>query len=640
MCGIAGYLGPCSADLEKLSGAFDRLLAHRGPDDSGREILDVKDPPGRALLLAHRRLSIIDLSPLGHQPMGDSATGNRIVYNGEIYNYRELRRDLASQDVEFTSQSDTEVILKGYRRKGPGILSDLKGMFAFSLWDEDKEELLLAVDPLGIKPLYYWTGPGGQFMFASEVRALLDTGLVSRKVDPASLESYLSYGAVQAAPTFIRDVKSLLPGHCLVVSADGRLSGPRPYWSPPFAPEAENPPVPDNLEGRILELLEEVVHQHLVSDVPVGAFLSGGIDSTAIAALVSKQGIDLRTFSVVFTEEEYSEAPYSREIAKSLRLEHTELCLSENDLVSRLPMALDAMDQPTLDGINVYIISQAVRETGIKVVLSGQGGDEMFAGYPTFRDASRLCGWRRRLSFIPSPVWKLTGSLWNAVQSRRRVIPDKFGQFLSGDGSPYAALLLLRQVFPPSVRRELFPAGGAGTSPDGMPLAEAEELRRASAPLGDVNQVSLMELRTYLANMLLRDGDFMSMAHGLEVRVPFLDCRVVDFVARIPGGMKVDRSLPKPLLLKSLGDLIPPAAYGHPKQGFTFPWEKWLRQQLRGMTEEALTDAETFRGLGMDPLAVRSLWEAFCAERRGISWSRIWALVVLREWSRRHRAAL
>ncbi len=640
MCGIAGYLGPRCESLATLAGCLAQSLGHRGPDDEGRQFVSITNRPDRSLLLVHRRLSIIDLSSRAHQPMHDPVTGNWIVYNGENYNFKDMREIMQRNGVEFNSHSDTEVILKGYTWKGLEILNDIYGMFAFALWDATRNELLLAVDPVGIKPLYYWVGSQGEFLFASEIRALLGSGLMPKRIDPVGLEGYLSYGAVQGPHTIIAGIRALLPGTYLTVTADGRISGPHTYWAPPFVSEDKEMLSIDKIGGDIRDLLEHVVRQHLVSDVPLGVFLSGGIDSSSLVAIASKYTSDLRTFSVTFSEEEYSEAPYSREVARQYGLDHTELCLSESDLLSRLPCALDSLDQPTLDGTNVFVISQAVRGAGVKVVLSGQGGDEVFGGYPTFRQVPAAYGWRQRLGVVPHSVWMIIGRIWNTVQSRRRVIPDKLGQFLSDDGSAYATYFLLRQLFPPSSRRALFPQDGLETSREGLPRSEAVALQQACASLDPVNLVSLLELRTYLANMLLRDGDVMSMAHGLEVRVPFLDRRVVEFMAQLPGSSKMDKVLPKPLLLRALGERIPPAVYQRPKQGFTFPWLQWLQRQLRPLAEEALLDSDTYENLGMNPYVVREMWRSFLEGRPGISWSRIWALIVLREWSVRQKVAL
>jgi asparagine synthase (glutamine-hydrolysing) len=636
MCGIAGYLGPSTVDLNSLAGVLDQALVHRGPDDAGRQVLSVPRIPGQSVLLVNRRLAIIDLSPLGHQPMRDGAAW--IVYNGEIYNHQTLREALRHAGVSFASQSDTEVILKGYTQRGRKILDDLCGMFAMAIWDGAKQELLLAVDPLGIKPLYYWTGGDGRFLFASELQAILRTGMVARDVDPVALEGYLSYGAVQGPNTVIRDVRLLPAGCYMTVRADGSVDGPHPYWEPSYAAADEAAPADvDDVVDELRELFDTVVREHLISDVPLGIFLSGGIDSSSILASASRWGQGLRTFSVVYEESEFSEAPYSREMAKRYRSHHTELCLSPRELLKLLPRALDAMDQPTIDGMNAYVISGAVRRAGVTVVLSGQGGDETFGGYPTFRQVLSAARWRRRFDFIPRPGWRALGAIWSTAQSRRRVLPDKIGEYLLGDGSSYSTYLLLRQLFPPSTRRALYHTAN-GACWDGLPEAAAGALRAAARLLDPVNLVSLMETRTYLGNMLLRDGDVMSMAHSLEMRVPFLDRRIVDRVARLPGTLKVDEKLPKPLLLRMMGDRLPSMVYLRPKQGFTFPWEYWLRRELRPMAQAALSDAATFDALGVDFNTVRRLWEAFLAARPGITWSRIWALIVLREWAVRHLA--
>lgn len=640
MCGIAGYLGPNFEGLTTVADHLARSLTHRGPDDEGRQIIGIKNRPGRSLLLVHRRLSVIDLSPLGHQPMCDPETKNWIIYNGEIYNFKALRQEIRAAGVRFQSESDTEVLLKGYAKKGLKVLNDLCGMFAFAIWDESRRELLLAVDHLGVKPLYYWAGPRNEFLFGSEIRSLLSTGLVPRTVDPIGLEGYLSYGAVQGPNTIIEGIRLLLPGNYLRVGVDGKVDGPHEYWRLPYAIEGEaSPREVGDIVMELRELLDTVVKDHLVSDVPLGIFLSGGIDSSSLLASASPSSQALQTFSVTFAEQEFSEAPYSREMAKRYSPKHTELCLSEQDLLKTLPRALDALDQPTLDGMNVYVISRAVRDAGVTVVLSGQGGDEVFGGYPTFRQVAAATRWRRRLAFIPPIAWHGLGAIWSAVQARRRALPDKLGQYFCGDGSAYTTYFLLHQLFPPSVRRALFP-GNHGVSAEGLPLGISEFLLREGASLDPINLVSFLETRMYLGNMLLRDGDVMSMAHSLEIRVPFLDRRIVERVARLPGAVKSDRGLPKPLLLRIMGERLPSMIYRRPKQGFTFPWAHWLRQEIRPLAETALGDLKTFRDLGMEPKEVQRLWQAFLENRPGITWSRIWALIVLREWAVRQEVSL
>jgi asparagine synthase (glutamine-hydrolysing) len=639
MCGIAGILGAERAASARVAEALAKALAHRGPDDHGVETLPVGSE-GRSLTLVHRRLSIIDLSPLGHQPMFDPTTGNWIVYNGEIFNFRELRREREAGGDRFRSGSDTEVILKLYAAYGRNVLDRLCGMFALALWDESRRELLLAVDPVGIKPLYHCRAEDGSFLFASEVRALLASGVVSRSLDPVAVESYLSYGAVQAPNSIVRGVTSLHGGTYLRVQADGVVSVPKRYWSPGFAPAAA-----PSVEGaavlpRLRELLRLVVRQHMVSDVPIGVFLSGGIDSSSIVALMHEVAPGaVNTFSVAFAEQEYSEAPYARAIADRYSDKHHEICLSGSDLLATLPSALAALDQPTIDGINVYVIARAVREAGMKVVLSGQGGDELFAGYPTFKLVPSAVRWRRVARLLPRSGWQLSAALWS-VKSRRRAIPSKLSQFLAGAGDVFSTFLLLRQLFPPATRQMLFPSRPTRGMVHGLPEGFAGELINDLAPLDPVNQVSLLELRTYLANMLLRDGDVMSMAHGLEVRLPLLDRRLVEMVAGIPGQTKVDRRRPKPWLLGAMGSALPRMIYDRPKQGFTFPWEVWLRSCLRPELEACLGSKLLCESIGLDWHACQHLWRAFLGRRPGLTWSRIWGVFVLLDWCRRHGVRL
>lgn len=635
MCGIAGFIGSRELKYGQIADSLLSSLAHRGPDGQGIRVIEPRVATGRVVVLAHRRLAIIDLSECAAQPMEDTETGNWIVYNGEIYNFQSLKAELEKRGVLFRSRSDTEVILKCYATEGLAALDRFCGMFALALWDSARGELVLAVDSMGIKPLYFWRGQDGTVLFASEVRALLATGLVSRIMDPVALESYLSYGAVQAPHTMIRGVTALLPGTYARVRANGSVDGPHRYWSPTFAPE-DTAPVDETMAiEELRRLLREVVREHLISDVPLGAFLSGGIDSSSVVALMSEVAAEaVHTFSVTFVEQDFSEAPYSREIAGRYSTKHTEICLSEQDLLGMLPTALKAMDQPSVDGINVYVISRVVREAGVTVVLSGQGGDELFGGYPTFRQVRLVQKWRSLLRVTPRVARSAVARLWSKTV-RRSLIPSKVSQLLQSDGDVLTTYLILRQLYPPSTRRALFPAGEGVCTEGGQPRSLAEELHAGMMALDPINKVSFLECRTYLANMLLRDGDVMSMAHSLEVRVPFLDRRLVDFVARIPGPQKVDSSVPKPLLVRAMEDLLPPSIYGRPKQGFTFPWEHWLRHQLRSYVAHMLDSPEAGVSIGLAPRVCQRFWHAFLAGEPGITWSRVWGLYVLLQWSQR-----
>ncbi|MDD5304302.1 MAG: asparagine synthase (glutamine-hydrolyzing) [Elusimicrobia bacterium] len=634
MCGIAGFLGRTRADEGDVARALARSLAHRGPDGEGIESLDAGE--GRRLALVHRRLSILDLSERGRQPMRDPGTGDWIAFNGEIYNFKALKSRLSAEGEAFHSDSDTEVLLRLFARKGLGMLDEACGMFAFALWDASEKALILAVDPLGIKPLYWRRAPDGTFSFASEIRALLDAGLAERKADPQGLTGYLGYGAVQGPVTSIAGVNSLQAGCFLRVAADGTVEGPKRYWRPPFAHEGADASVRAEAVERLRGVLDEVAREHLVSDVPVSIFLSGGVDSTALASFAARHAKGLKSFSVVFAEAEWSEAEHSREVAGRLGLDHEELTLTADDLLGRLPRALDAMDQPTLDGTNVFVISEAVRAAGVKVALSGQGGDEVFGGYSTFRLVPRALRWARPLSFAPAAGRRAAATALAAVRGRE--IPGKIEQFLRDGGDALSIYLLMRQVFAPETRARLFPGASGGRS--ALPQSLERELVAGSAGLDPIDAVALFELRSYMGQMLLRDGDVMSMAHGLEVRVPFLDRRVVDLVSALPGSMKLEAGRPKPLLLDAAAGAVPRSVWARPKQGFTFPWEEWLRGRLKPLGDEAMNDAATWGSLGFEPREVKRLWDGFQERRPGLSWSRVWALIALREWAVRHKVTL
>ena len=395
MCGIFGILASNSPVPANLLEQATDSLAHRGPDDRGTVVIKANTSSRLEIGLGSRRLAILDLSPQGHQPMQDPETGNWIVYNGEIYNFREIRTRLMGEGVRFESQSDTEVLLKAYGCWGEKCLGELRGMFAFAIWDAKRARLLLGRDPMGIKPLYYCSTVK-YLLFASEVRTLLGTGLVPRRLDPAGLINFLNFGSLYDPITIIQGVSALEAGH-YAVWENGRLTDAM-YWD--LAPHgragtaasylAGNETARKNLENEVYETLDQAVRMQLVSDVPVGLFLSGGIDSSSLAGILSRAGIRLNTFSIIFREAEYSEGEYSREVARIFATEHQEIMVSQGDVLDAIPYALKAMDQPTIDGMNTYLISRQTRAAGIKVALSGLGGDELFAGYLTFRDVPRM----------------------------------------------------------------------------------------------------------------------------------------------------------------------------------------------------------------------------------------------------------
>ncbi|MFZ0561826.1 MAG: asparagine synthase (glutamine-hydrolyzing) [Terriglobales bacterium] len=632
MCGIVGILTRKNAIPSGVLEQATFSLAHRGPDDSGTVVLRETQPEPLEIGLGHRRLSILDLSPLGHQPMQDPITGSWIVFNGEIYNFRQLRKELEAKDVEFKSHSDTEVILAAYRVWGESCLTRLGGMFAFALWDAPKKRLLLARDPMGIKPLYYHQSKQN-FIFASEVRSLLQTGLVPRKIDLTGVLSYLTFGSVYEPWTMVEDIRSVPPGHMLTV--ENGVVNSREYWNP-LQSAARNGSHPPSENGaataQLPSVLREAVLSHLVSDVPVGVFLSGGIDSSALVAVLAHNGVRANTFSLVFGEEEFNEAQYSREIARRFGTEHHELPISQQDTLAALPDALRAMDQPTIDGINTYLVSAKTRAAGVKVALTGLGADEMFAGYSNFRRVPKMEMFSQRFGRLPKFAQRPLAaslSLFAGKGDRSR----KLAELATADDRvthPYFVhpYFLMRTLFGAAEREDLFSANNVEASQQSLDRVLHESVT-ASAFLDPVNRVSYLESTFYMRNTLLRDSDFMSMAHGLELRVPFLDRALVEACFRIPGTKKLQGASPKSLLLASLGVELPREIVNRPKRGFTLPFERWLRSEMKPIVEDALLNAD-WAQTSISAHAVREVWSRFLAGKT--SWSRPWSLFVLARW--------
>ncbi len=653
MCGIAGIIAR-GRDPARLRDATQRMtdaLAHRGPDDAGIESLAL--PGGIQVCLGHRRLSILDLSPNGHQPMGDARSGSWVVFNGEIYNHLELRRELPDT---FRSTSDTETLLRGWVAKGPEWVRSLRGIFAFALLDAQRQELWLVRDHLGVKPLYVSQPEEDLWLFASEVRALLASGMVGKQLCTEGLNSYLAFGAVQAPWTLVAGIRSLMPGErwCFPLRPQPAKLLPRVsrYWSIAehfphqprrWAPLAACPPVSPShgqqaargtralTSGADWEQLkatwQSAVGSQMLSDVPVGVFLSGGIDSSAIVATLARQGHSPKTFSVVFTEHGFDESQHSERIARQYGTEHHAITVTPDQVLSGLDRTIAAYDQPSIDGINTYVISRAVRQSGIKVAISGLGGDEVFAGYPTFRRLPKLEKWAR---FLPKRLAALTAAVVSrGLESGRGA---RLGAILRGDASRLNIYRILRQLFAATSRGRLLPDGLSG-SPDIAPELIAELSCQAQS-VDAVNAVSLLELSLYMQNMLLRDTDQMSMAHGLEARVPLLDHRLVAALAGIPGPLKLSSAAHsnKWLLLELAGVSLPPEVVRRPKMGFVFPWDAWLRRELRGRTENVLMDAASVQRAGMGRDAVAKLWRQYLEKEAGWRSSDVLALVHLVEW--------
>jgi asparagine synthase (glutamine-hydrolysing) len=627
MCGIVGVIADREDRVRQALPAMMAAVAHRGPDDAG----EFYAPFGRGFLgLGHRRLSIIDLSSAGHEPMAHPGSGSCLVFNGEIYNFLSLRKCLVREGDRFAGHCDAEVLLYALERWGPGCLNRLQGMYAFGWFDARLTRLVLARDPLGIKPLYVYHAPG-LVLFASEVRALLASGLVGRRIDRRGLAGLLAFGAVQEPFTIVEGVRMLPAGHTQEVGLDLRPSGPTPFFEFPTPRDSANG---KDLSASLLGTLDEAVREHLVSDVPVGLFLSGGLDSGAVAALAARHHAGLRSFTVGFADRpDLSELGVAAATARRLGLQHTEILVGDEDARSHVHHWLADLDQPSVDGLNVYIISRAVRAQGITVALSGQGGDELFGGYPSFADVPRLFRYYRYARWMPARV---RGALLAGLVAGRDVVArEKVQDVASGSGSLLSLYLVRRRLMSDGLMGRLgLRAGAVGLTPDWQPVEAV-----AGVPEGGPDPVwlvSLYETRFYQGNMLLRDTDVNSMAHALEVRVPMLDRRVVELAFRLPGRVRLPHGRSdKHLLREAIRPLLPPEPLRQPKHGFTLPIGQWLLGSLRPFTESALSALGASGAVRLE--GVRVVWDRFQKNPEGPLWSRAFTLAVLGDYLARHR---
>ena len=649
MCGICGVaFANRTGDEESRVRAMSAALRHRGPDEDG---FLINEPRAPGLALGVRRLSIIDLQG-GHQPVWNEAKDVAVVFNGELYNYRQLRESLTLCGHRFATQSDTEILVHAWEEWGEDCLTELRGMFAFALLDLRKRYataplLFLARDPLGIKPLYYTQAPEG-FAFASEVRALLASGVVAKQISQDALTSYLLFGSVSEPVTLIEGIFSLPPGHRMLLYVPERRRAPRarPWWDPMQSPAARDTRKPQDVSAaaqRLRPLLEDAVRAHLIADVPVGLFLSSGLDSGAIAALAARAQPGIRSFTLTFPGTPYDEAALAHVVAERSGTQHTDVPLDGGAVVSRLDEALDALDQPTMDGINTYFVSWAAREVGLKVALSGLGGDELFAGYRTFDDTRRLDRLVRLAWFVPAPLRRAAAPVLTRLLARRSG-PDASRKaaaaWLSPDVLPHP-YFFTRALFPvtelprltePRFRASTVHADGVTLEPTWLGwLERAADVARKLEPIAGV---AWLEMRSYMTCTLLRDTDSVSMARSLEVRVPLLDTPLVEFVGSLPDAARYRAGTQKALLVEALGDILPPAIAAQPKRTFTLPWEDWLRGPLRARVEASFADPAPALAPSLRAKGVRDVWTAFLAGKT--SWSRPWSLYVLNEWCRQH----
>ena len=627
MCGIAGRLdfdSSARASERELRAMSDRI-AHRGPDGHG---IYTDGPLG----LVHRRLSIIDLSRAGHQPMSRAEDRYWITYNGEIYNFRELRERLEGRGVTFRSNTDTEVLLALYETYGRECLLMLHGMYAFAIWDRRERKLFLARDPLGIKPLYYYHD-GNKLVFASEIKSLLEAEGVPREIDPAGLQNFFAHGHSTAPTTIYRGIRKLPPGHC-IEAANGQVEV-GPFWHPRSGPDRNGSPSWEQQVGDLGGLLEKCVDSHLVSDVPLGVFLSGGLDSSAIVALMARNaGQRIKTFSIGFDfGQRYNELDDARIVARHFSTDHHEIVLREDDLRDSLETLVYHYDEPFGDpaAFPTYFVSRLAREN-VTVCLSGEGADELFGGYrrylaERYGSIFRLLPASLRRSLVRHLLEKLPRQY--RLKQLVRVLDNEDPVLRQGNW---------QMLFTDAMRGDLF----SPSALDGLDSESVyESFRRHREPGGKdgLNGVLFADLRSWLADCYLEKVDKASMAVSLEARVPFLDRSVVEYALELPIDSKVkwawqrdQRSL-KRVFAGVLEGVLPDKILNKPKHGFAVPLDPWFRGKLSPYIAEILFDDRTRKRGYFDMTYVEKMFRDH-REGREVRNKQLWLLVVFELWHR------
>ena len=585
MCGIAGIVNSKLSrdELERVLLGMQRQMDHRGPDDRGAFI-----SRDASTGLVNTRLAILDLSPAGHQPMKSEDGRYCITFNGEIYNFEALRKELRAEGEEFRSHSDTEVILKMYARYGPECVREFEGMFALAIWDEQEQSCFLARGALGVKQLYYYEH-AGTLIFGSEIRTLLQTGLVPSQLSSEAVSGYLLFGAVPEPLTLVEDMVALPAGHWLIWQ--GGTSRLTKFWDLQFGDEMS---ARENAVQTVRNSLTQSVERHLVSDVPVGVFLSGGIDSTAIVALASQiQKSDLRTFCISFDDPRFNEGDVAARTANHFGARHADWRLDSITAKGLLSDFLAHSDQPSIDGFNTFCVSKLAHDHGVKVVLSGLGGDEIFGGYQSFQIIPRLVKTSRSLN----SMWVLRGGAGRVLETQftsTRV--NRLGRFLTETPNTSAGYWAMRGIFTPREVELLLPQYGLAERNGAS--SQLEFCVPYQPTLED--EVSYLELSRYMRNQLLRDSDVMSMAWSLELRVPFVDRKFVESIERIPAQLRLARG--KKILLDAIPE-IPDWVWKRPKQGFAFPFREWITGEW----------SDIFRRIENEsPIQLKSWYRCWC----------------------------
>lgn len=604
MCGILGiwHKTPNEESFKKSLQAIN----HRGPDDEGIERLNEN------LLFGFKRLSIIDLSPNGHQPMKSIDGRYTIVFNGEIYNYQELRTILLTKGYQFRSTSDTEVLLYLFAEYGIEMLNKLRGMFAFAIYDKSNDEIYVARDRMGIKPVFYYSD-GYTFAFCSELKGLFKYKLIDVEFNTLAVSAFLEFGSMPCPLTLYNNTYSLEPGHYLYYK-NNQLSKVC-YYS------IENTINYQRSYSQTIEelkqLLYDAVKMRLIADVPLGAFLSGGIDSSVVVALMRKANTSkIKTYSISFNEDAFSEQQYSQLVAKHFDTEHKDIIITSSDVKNELYNILDIMDSPTIDGINTYFVSKVTREDGTIVSLSGLGGDELFGGYPSFTEVPRIITIGEKLSFVPKNISRYLSTL--SINDKYRKLFD----YLANNKSVAAAYFTKRGLMIEPYINQL---SNQKVSFD--PSSYLSTLHEAPSFTHLNDLISIYELRSYMHNQLLRDTDIMSMAHSLEVRVPLIDHQVVNYAFSIDPKYKVGKQLLKDAFRGELPEII----FNRPKTGFLFPFPVWMRNELLPEIKQLFF----LRNIYFNQIQLENIWASYIKGKH--SWARVWAICVLNKFLEKNK---
>jgi asparagine synthase (glutamine-hydrolysing) len=625
MCGVYGYLSRHEPVQSEVLRRMGETLAHRGPDDAGEWVHHGETV---SVGLGHKRLSIIDLSAAARQPVSTEDGQVWLSFNGEIYNFRELRRELVARGHTFKSNSDAEVIIHLYEEKGVGCLKDLHGMFAFALWDDARQTLFLARDRIGKKPLHYAATPAG-FVFGSEIRALLCHPDVSRAIDPASLSKYLTLEYVPAPHTMFRSIRKLEPGHYLTHRA-GQTDVVK-YWDIPLADYPVSSKTEDAYVDELREILERAVRSRLVADVPVGVFVSGGIDSGLVAAMAHRAQRDIECFSIGFDEPSFDESRYATTIARTLGLTHHLTMFTSREMLAVVDRLPEFMDEPLADAsiLPFYLLS-GIAAKRLRVALTGDGGDELFAGYPTYQ-AHRIVTYYDSLPDVVKNAVKAVAS--RLPVSQADISTDfKIKQFLRGAGvSSEIRFLMWMGSFTEGEKRELLHTDLRAALASTNTYEDVFAYVAASGLNKDLERILYLSMKLYLQDDILVKVDRASMAHGLEVRCPLLDQEFVEFACRLPMPYKLRGVTTKYLLKKAAAGLLPDAIIHRRKKGFGIPVSRWLAGDLKSRMLDYLSEDRLARqGLFNYPYVTR-LIDDHLARRRD-NRKLLWTLLVFQMW--------